>query len=253
MGNILSTSGSLSDTLGKSNPLRYRGYVFDQDTGLYYLQSRYYDPEMGRFINADAFTSTGQGLLGNNMYAYCGNNPANYSDPNGCYIVPLPSIADYYHMHKAVQYDVVEQHGYGMEVYVIGSKGIGRLDLYDGTCNTYYEVKHQPAATGKIFDDQMTKYDNSHVTGWRFSEYQIEGNVVRGDNHISGWTTYLYWDIKYWKAADGVIVYIWEVNETRYAQHMCVLATAFVAASLDYANSKTGGAPQGVKHYFLDY
>ena len=54
-----------------------------KESGLYYLQSRYYDPELGRFINADVFTSTGQGLLGNNMFAYCGNNPIIYSDPAG--------------------------------------------------------------------------------------------------------------------------------------------------------------------------
>ena len=65
------------------NPLRYRGYVYDVETGLYYLQSRYYDPEIGRFINADAFVSTGQGFIGNNMFAYCLNNPVNGSDPCG--------------------------------------------------------------------------------------------------------------------------------------------------------------------------
>ena len=50
---------------------------------MYYLQSRYYNPELGRFINADAFASTGQGLLGNNMLAYCGNNPINRKDSSG--------------------------------------------------------------------------------------------------------------------------------------------------------------------------
>ena len=50
-GNILSVTGSMADTLGESNPLRYRGYVYDNETELYYLQSRYYDPEIGRFIN----------------------------------------------------------------------------------------------------------------------------------------------------------------------------------------------------------
>ncbi len=82
-GNVLSTTGSMASTLGLNNPLRYRGYIYDRETGLYYLQSRYYDPEMGRFINADAFTSTGQGLLGNNMFAYCLNNPVNMADLNG--------------------------------------------------------------------------------------------------------------------------------------------------------------------------
>ena len=50
---------------------------------LYYLQSRYYDSDMGRFINADVFTSTGQGVLGNNMFAYCNNNAVNYKDSKG--------------------------------------------------------------------------------------------------------------------------------------------------------------------------
>ena len=57
--------------------------MYDQETGLYYLQSRYYNPDWGRFINADALVSTGQGLLGNNMFAYCNNNPANCYDPSG--------------------------------------------------------------------------------------------------------------------------------------------------------------------------
>ena len=74
-GNVLSTTGSMASTLGTLNPIRYRGYVYDSESGLYYLQSRYYDPEVGRFINADALVSTGQGILGNNMFAYCGNNP----------------------------------------------------------------------------------------------------------------------------------------------------------------------------------
>ncbi len=82
-GNILSTGGTLSTTLGIHNPLRYRGYVYDTETRLYYLQSRYYNPTVGRFINADVYTATGHGLLGNNMYAYCLNNPVMQCDPTG--------------------------------------------------------------------------------------------------------------------------------------------------------------------------
>lgn len=82
-GNILTTGGSMASTLGTLNPLRYRGYVYDTETGLYYLQSRYYNPIRGRFINEDAFASTGQGLLGNNMFAYCNCNPVNNADMDG--------------------------------------------------------------------------------------------------------------------------------------------------------------------------
>ena len=84
-GNVVQIGGLLADTLGALNPLRYRGYVYDTETGLYYLQSRYYNPEWGRFINADAFVSTGQGILGNNMFAYCENNPVNRYDPSGAF------------------------------------------------------------------------------------------------------------------------------------------------------------------------
>ena len=82
-GKLLSTTGSMATTLGIHNPLRYRGYVYDNETSLYYLQSRYYDPQLGRFINADAFAATGQGLLGNNTFAYCCNNPITRIDSTG--------------------------------------------------------------------------------------------------------------------------------------------------------------------------
>ena len=84
-GKLLTTTGSMASSLGLHNPLRYRGYVYDQETGLYYLQSRYYNPTIGRFISADIFVSTGQGILGNNMYAYCGNNPISRVDSTGLF------------------------------------------------------------------------------------------------------------------------------------------------------------------------
>jgi RHS repeat-associated protein len=67
------------------NPLRYRGYVYDTDSGLYYLQSRYYDPVTGRFINADALEMMllSDNILGTNLFAYCNDNPVMYSDPMG--------------------------------------------------------------------------------------------------------------------------------------------------------------------------
>ena len=75
--------GSMADTLGTLNPLRYRSYVYDEETGLYYLQSRYYDSEICRFINADIYPTTGQGITGSNMFAYCGNNPVSRKDNSG--------------------------------------------------------------------------------------------------------------------------------------------------------------------------
>lgn len=65
------------------NPFRYRSYYYDSENNLYYLNSRYYNPQWGRFINADNYISTGNGILGYNMYAYCNNNYINYVDTSG--------------------------------------------------------------------------------------------------------------------------------------------------------------------------
>ena len=63
------------------NPFRYRGYYYDYETGFYYLQSRYYNPEWGRFLNAD--DSLYSSIFGFNLFAYCDNNPISYIDPYG--------------------------------------------------------------------------------------------------------------------------------------------------------------------------
>lgn len=65
------------------NPFRYRSYYYDKETKLYYLNSRYYNPRWGRFINADNYISTDSGPLGDNMYLYCNNNPISYVDSDG--------------------------------------------------------------------------------------------------------------------------------------------------------------------------
>ena len=79
-GNMLTeNNGTLA--VGKLNQFRYRSYVYDEETGLYYLQSRYYDPFTGRFLNADIFNDTDtKTSLSTNMYAYCENNSVNYVD-----------------------------------------------------------------------------------------------------------------------------------------------------------------------------
>ncbi len=79
-GKILSSSGSKAEI----NPLRYRGYYYDTETGFYYVSSRYYDPEIGRWINADdAIAGVGGDIRGYNLFAYCMNDPVNMSDHTG--------------------------------------------------------------------------------------------------------------------------------------------------------------------------
>ena len=79
-GEVLTATGNMAGI----NPLRYRGYYYDSETGFYYLQSRYYDPANHRFINADSYASTDStDSISCNMFAYCGNNPNMEIDPTG--------------------------------------------------------------------------------------------------------------------------------------------------------------------------
>ena len=76
-------TGELAETLGKVQPFRYRGYVFDEETGLYYLRSRYYNPRWGRFANADAEIAVEAKLWDAKLFLYCANNPVRYTDDGG--------------------------------------------------------------------------------------------------------------------------------------------------------------------------
>ena len=86
----------------------------------YYLQARYYDPQIGRFINADALVSTGTGVLGNNMFAYCNNNPIKHSDPSG-YIAINSGIANSeastYEPLNPIGSQIYEEHKRIMDAY----------------------------------------------------------------------------------------------------------------------------------------
>ena len=83
-GKLLSITDTSGTDIGTINPLRYRGYYYDTETGFYFLQSRYYDPTVGRFINADGVVADiADDIRGYNLFAYCFNDPINLSDHTG--------------------------------------------------------------------------------------------------------------------------------------------------------------------------
>ena len=85
----------MASTLGQDNPFRYRGYYYDTETGFYYLNARYYNPEWGRFISADPVLDASS-AVGCNLFAYCGNDPVNRSDHSGAfwYLDLLSALVD---------------------------------------------------------------------------------------------------------------------------------------------------------------
>ena len=82
-GRPISKAGSMASTLGTVQPFRYRGYIYDEETELYYLRSRYYTPTMTRFVNVDFEIHTEAQLFGAQLYSYCANNPIKNIDSEG--------------------------------------------------------------------------------------------------------------------------------------------------------------------------
>ena len=95
-GKVLATTGTLASTVGAIQPFRYRGYIYDTETGLYYLRSRYYNPTWGRFLNADS-------LLKGNVYQYCSCQPVNLTDFDGFDAIWITDRTSFTHASLLVQ------------------------------------------------------------------------------------------------------------------------------------------------------
>ena len=141
-GKLMSMTGNME--LAVNNPFRYRGYYYDVETGFYYVSSRYYDPEIGRWISPEpnVYNSEfddGAGLIGYNVYAYCANNPVNNIDPTGEFVISTAvligigigaligvTVGGVYGYKKAVKNNVAKQDrwkyvvGYGLGGAVVG-------------------------------------------------------------------------------------------------------------------------------------
>jgi len=89
-GKPISKTGSMKDILGNLNPFRYRGYIYDEETGFYYLRSRYYYPNRCRFINTDSIFANIYHVGALNILSYCFNSPITHIDPSGCTVIPVP-------------------------------------------------------------------------------------------------------------------------------------------------------------------
>ena len=191
-GKVLSVTGTLASTLGADNPFRYRGYYYDTETELYYLQSRYYDPETCRFLNGDVLMSTGQGVVGYNTYVYCLNDPVNMTDVDGELAVELLRL--FLDAHKAVQDDIIAKSG-GTLVKEVTidylSGGFGRAAIFNPATGEVWEVKHA-GVSGKRAARQLDRY----VSGT--ARFYSEQTVRRGVQSFSGTViaTYTRFNIK---------------------------------------------------------
>ena len=160
------------DGIGTLNPFRYRGYYYDTETGLYYLNSRYYDPRTCRFISADSIIGANGDIIGYNLFAYCSNNPIMYTDPSG-----KGKIWDWI---KNTAHDVGNwfSNTFGGAIYASNSyEAIKFETLYGG-------IESGASASKVIAGDNskpITFYAQNASEWWKFWEYKIGVNVNIGD------------------------------------------------------------------------
>ena len=212
-GKVLSTTGSLAATLGTVQPFRYRGYVYDVETGLYYLRSRYYNPEWGRFINADTRIT----LQKSNVFVYCINNPICLFDNDGT----IPSFVLRVLVHNAVCLDIAASvpgmiYGIGMKVEYnmpINEKTYGFYDLVNTYTLEAYEVK-RVNLSHKDAINQLMNYIKEGI--WKgFLSYFPEKSkedipkLHPGTNSLIKGTFVLFghYKVDYWFDGDGIIAY----------------------------------------------
>ncbi|MBQ6825745.1 MAG: RHS repeat-associated core domain-containing protein, partial [Clostridia bacterium] len=169
-GELISITGTLADTIGQKNPLRYRGYYFDAETGFYYLQSRYYDPVVQRFINADGLLSTGQGILGYNMFAYCGNNAVNNVDYTGQSWKKVGNLIS--KAWNGIKSFAKNNFGAGI-VQAQEYKALSFKTLIAGIEDGGYSEKVISGDVCKL----VSVYVKNASTWWRINEYKVGGQI----------------------------------------------------------------------------
>ena len=205
---------------------------------MYYLQSRYYDPVICRFINSDEYTSTGHGLIGYNMFAYCGNNPVNYYDVTGY----IPQAIEDAIVHNKVLKEIAGQNSdlrYTQTcIYYNGTNrmgGWGFCDLYNISTGEIWELKKDstswscmtPQASQQLIN--YTKGKLKHYPDLNLSK-PYTTNIVGGSFPFT-MAGYNY-SVKYWNEGQGILRYSYskQKNEMRKTAEMVVGVAALTVA-----------------------
>ena len=201
------------NALAALNPLRYRGYFYDEETGFYYLQSRYYNPEVGRFISSDGYVSTGTGVLGYNMFAYCNNNPVLLQDSSGSRPIIGGGLRDETPEQRRLSFSYINpqiKSPYNKEVKKTPKKasnsGVAFIGNYEGFSPTPYDDGYGTITIGyghvikkgedltRITEEQALVLLSEDMQGWEkaVSDYSDELGIVWDQNEYDAFVSLAY-------------------------------------------------------------
>lgn len=198
-GNSLSVEGEAKDTIGKTNPFRYRSYFYDEESGFYYLQQRYYDSEIGRFINFDSLLGANQDELAYNVYAYCSNDPVNRIDSTGQWWSPFSMLkASFVAVKKVIQIILPQRNQNNLNGFNKQNAASWANNNYnkppvngsDANCTAFTSTA-MLAGGRKLDKSWFSLYNISNMSLWGSANnqwgdlkyyYQITPTVVKKDN-----------------------------------------------------------------------
>lgn len=210
-GKILSIKDALGneitsdDNIAIINPFRYRSYYYDNETKLYYLNTRYYNPEWGRFLNMDGIIGSNKDILSFNLYSYCSNNFVNCLDSNGKVLNLIAklmwktviSALPLFSMKTSAEFlnDSIE----GKAEYVIygSSSRVANQIKEDSAFKKYIDEFIPENYTGYIEKSKVVTFENDDLQGSIMDgTVTVKGNVVNGCGPLDV-TVYDVYDFKY--------------------------------------------------------
>lgn len=177
-GRPIATTGSMADTLGVLNPFRYRGYVFDEETGLYYLWSRYYATQLAKFITADTHINLLDKVGISNLYSYGGRTPVNTTDPAGTDAIWIVDYDSFSHVSLLIE----DQNGTWYYFYW------GAADLNIGS--TAYGSAS--SAFGGSSSSGVSSGSGADSTGSSASSALSSGSIGTASNATDAWGKFVY-------------------------------------------------------------
>ena len=164
----MAVSGSMSATLGAANPLRYRGYVYDSETSLYYLSSRYYNPVWGRFINADTAAvvaaSPDKANWDKNLFAYCDNDPVSRKDDGGDLWEEITTLGDSI-FRSALIFGGLAIGAAVLSAFVVGTGGAGAIAIPMTDFKPYVGRKRR-SGTGCVSEINDHLFEGRYSPKW---------------------------------------------------------------------------------------
>ena len=219
-GKLLNMTDSSGDAqISQKNPFRYRGYYYDSETGLYYLNSRYYDPQTGRFLNADGNCGAVGNVQSHNMFEYGFNNPVNIVDYSGKFAITLTAVLGCVltaFVASLVVYTVVSQPAVQQGI-AHGIDSVGKA-VSNTVNNIKQNISQKSKAKAQSKTIANTKPSNKNQAKFPLNPYDFKPKGLKIHTYVKPGTGKNGGVIKWELPGTGTAIFEWN-EDYKYGEH----------------------------------